>query len=226
MDIVSGNAWFIGGLQPGRPARPVPDPRPVPDLLSIIEDENAVFIMTVFRRRVYETIGGFDEALRTNEDYDFWLRAAVAGFRFARNDRPLAHYRQRSDSLSAAEGQMIRGILLVYGKLRTQLQDRPEMIAAIDAQVIRFERELLAAEARAALRERNSAATGSSLAALHAVNGGMTLGLARFMARWAPLCGRRISCAAVARRPRKAEAGRNTRSSLPITTGRRISAPR
>ena len=28
-----------------------------------------------------------------NEDYDFWLRAAVAGFAFARNDRPLGHYR-------------------------------------------------------------------------------------------------------------------------------------
>ena len=186
VDIVSGNAWFLGGLQPGRPARPVPDPRPVPDLLNIIEDENAVFIMTVFRRRVYETIGGFDEALRTNEDYDFWLRAAVAGFRFARNDRPLGHYRRRSDSLSAAEGQMIRGILLVYSKLRSQLLDQPDMLAAVDAQVLRFERELLAAEARAAISERNFAAAGSSIAALHAVNGGMTLGLARFMARWTP----------------------------------------
>ena len=186
VDIVSGNAWFLGGAQSGRPARPVPDPRPMPDLLNIIKDENAVFIMTVFRRRVFETIGGFDEALRTNEDYDFWLRAAAAGFRFIRNDRPLAHYRQRADSLSAAEGQMIRGILLVYNKLRAQLQDRPEMIAAIDAQVARFELEGLAAEARAALLARNSAATGSSLAALHAANGGVTLGLARFMARWTP----------------------------------------
>jgi len=186
VDIVSGNGWFLGGPLSGRPARPVPDRRPVPNLLNIIKDENAVFIMTVFRRRVYETIGGFDEMLRTNEDYDFWLRAAAAGFRFTRNDRPLAHYRQRSDSLSAAEAQMIRGILLVYNKLRAQLHDQPEMIAAIDAQVSRFERERLAAEARAALLARNSAATGSSLAALHAVHGGVTLGVARFMARWTP----------------------------------------
>ena len=186
IDIVSGNGWVLGGPQSGRPARPVPDRRPEPSLLSIIEDENAVFIMTVFRRRVYETIGGFDEAIRTNEDYDFWLRAAAANFRFARNDRPLAHYRQRADSLSAAQGQMIRGILLVYNKLRAQLHDRPEMVAAIDLQIARFERELLAAEAKEALLARNSAATGSSLAALHAAEGGVTLGVARFMARWTP----------------------------------------
>ena len=186
IDIVSGNGWFLGGPRSGRPARPFPDTRPLPDLLSIIEDENAVFIMTVFRRRVYETIGMFDESLRTNEDYDYWLRAAAANFRFARNDRPLAHYRQRSDSLSAAEGQMIRGILVVYAKLRAQLGDRPEMMAAIDAQVARFERLLLAEEAKEALGARNTAATGHSLAALHAAEGGVTLGLASFMARWTP----------------------------------------
>lgn len=186
IDIVSGNAWFLGGPQTGRPARPVPDDRPVPDLLNIIKDENAVFIMTVFRRRVYERIGGFDEALKTNEDYDFWLRAALAGFRFARNDRPLGHYRRRADGLSAAEGQMIRGILVVFAKLRAQVQDRPDLLEAIDVQVARFERDRLSAEAREALHARNSATTGSSLAALHAAQGGVTLGLARFMARWTP----------------------------------------
>ena len=46
--------------------------------------------MTVFRRRVWETIGEFDERLATNEDYDYWIRAAARGFRFARNPRPLA----------------------------------------------------------------------------------------------------------------------------------------
>ena len=41
--------------------------------------------MTVFRRAVYERLGGFDETLRTNEDYDYWLRAAAG---FARAQRP------------------------------------------------------------------------------------------------------------------------------------------
>ena len=99
-------------------ARPHPDTRPDPDLAAIIGDEWSVFIMSVIRRRVYTTIGAFDEEMRSNEDYDFWLRAAVAGFTFARNDRPLGHYRIRPDSLSASDVRMIRGILHVYTKLR------------------------------------------------------------------------------------------------------------
>ena len=92
----------------------------------MLADETSIFIMSIFRRRVYETIGGFDEKFRTNEDYDYWLRAAVAGFRFRRNDRPLCHYRRRDDSVSAVDARMLAGILLVYGKLRPMLADRPD----------------------------------------------------------------------------------------------------
>ena len=81
VDIVTGNGWFLGGRLHGRTARPSPDVRPQPTLTTILADETAIFIMSVFRRRVYEAIGGFDETLRSNEDYDFWLRAGVAGFR-------------------------------------------------------------------------------------------------------------------------------------------------
>ena len=80
--IVSGNAINRGGTEDGRPARAVPDARPAPDLLTILRDEMAVFIMSVFRREVVDRVGGFDEEFRTNEDYDFWIRAAFAGFKF------------------------------------------------------------------------------------------------------------------------------------------------
>jgi glycosyltransferase involved in cell wall biosynthesis len=186
IDIVTGNAWFLGGPSSGQPARPVPDPRPVPDLTRILADETAVFIMSVFRRRVYETIGGFDEALRTNEDYDFWLRAAAAGFLFYRNDEPLGHYRQRDDSLSVSELRMIRGIERVYYKTRPLLINRPGELAILEAQLTRFEGERLAAEARRALEIGDAAAAGDHLAALHKHRGGAVLGVARLMARWTP----------------------------------------
>ena len=116
VDIVTANAWFLGGAQTGQPAAPSPDPRPDPDLCHLLGDETAVFIMSVFRRRVDQKIGGFDESFRSNEDYDFWIRAAVAGFRFVRNDRPAGYYRRRDDSLSADELRMLKGILRVYVK--------------------------------------------------------------------------------------------------------------
>jgi glycosyltransferase involved in cell wall biosynthesis len=186
IDIVTTNAWFVGGSFSGQTAGPQPDPRPDPDLRHLLEDETAVFVMCVFRRRVYDAIGGFDEAFRSNEDYDFWIRAAIAGFRFARNDTPAAYYRRRVDSLSADELRMLNGILRVYAKTRTALAHRPDELAILDAQVERFETERVAAEARHALETGNRAAVQEYVTALHRRRGGAMLRLASVMARWAP----------------------------------------
>jgi glycosyltransferase involved in cell wall biosynthesis len=186
VDVVTGNAWFLGSSLSGRPARPWPDARPAPALVDILADETAVFIMSIFRRRVYEKIGPFDEQLRTNEDYDFWLRAACAGFVFHRNDKPLGYYRRREDSLSACELRMLPGILRVLRKLRPDLLDRPAELAVLDAQIVRFETEHMAAEVRGAIEARDFAAAGRHLAMLHGRRGGTLVQMARLMARWTP----------------------------------------
>jgi len=124
--------------------------------------------------------------MRSNEDYDFWLRSAVAGFTFARNDTPLGHYRVRTDSLSASDVRMLRGILHVYTKLRPVIADRPHEMGILQRQIARFESELLTAEARLALEIADFAAAREHLGALHARRGGATLVLARFLARWWP----------------------------------------
>lgn len=186
VDIVTGNGWELGGARDGGFARPYPDPRPQPDLASILGDEFAVFIMSVFRRRVYEVVGCFDETLRTNEDYDFWLRAAVSGCRFARNDQPLGHYRVRSDSLSANEMRMLRGILVVYRKIRPLVAGHARELAILDAQIDRFHTEWLAAEARQALETSDFRAAREHLGRLHARRGGAAIVMARVLARIAP----------------------------------------
>ena len=186
VDIVTGNGWFRSGRLDGQLARPSPDPRPVPTLARILEDETAVFIMSVFRRRVYESIGGFDESLRTNEDYDFWIRAATAGHLFWRNDEPLGFYRRRNDSLSAGELRMIRGIIRVLQKNRPALLHRSHEVAILDAQLGRFETDRIAAEAREAIEDRSFDRAADCLAQLHRRRGGAALGVARLMARWTP----------------------------------------
>ena len=186
VDIVTGNGWYLNGAKHGQLARPFPDPRPDPTLASILADEWSVFIMTVFRRSVYTTVGTFDEEMRSNEDYDFWLRAAIAGCVFARNDRPLGHYRVRTDSLSASNVRMLRGILHVYWKLRPGIAHRPQEMAILERQISRFEAELLAAEARLALEIADFEAAQEYLGALHARRGGASLRVAHFLSRWAP----------------------------------------
>jgi glycosyltransferase involved in cell wall biosynthesis len=186
VDIVSGNGWYLGSRRHGRPVRPYPDQRPQPTLATILADEESIFIMAVVRRRVFDTIGGFDEALRTNEDYDFWVRAAIAGFRFMRNDEPLGHYRRRNDSASASEIRMLTGILRVFDKLRPQLADRPAELGIAEAQVARFERERLAAGAREALDTGKVDLAAEYLADLYRHSGGAAVKLAGVMARWTP----------------------------------------
>lgn len=186
VDIVTGNAWTLGSHEDGLPARPTPDPRPAPNLATILTDELSVFIMSVFRRRVYETIGGFDDMLRTNEDFDFWLRAAIAGFVFARNDKPLGYYRRRDDSLSASQVRMLRGALRVYYKQRPSLLMDARSLRLLDDSVQRFEADLIAAEARDAINQKDFSSANRHLSALNERRGGAMVRVAKLLARWTP----------------------------------------
>jgi glycosyltransferase involved in cell wall biosynthesis len=186
VDIVSGNARNLGGSAHARPARPFPDPRPDPGLLEILADEEAIFIMSVFRRRVYEVVGEFDETMRSNEDYDYWIRAAIAGFRFARNDRPLGWYRRRDDSLSASDARMLRGIVRVYAKAAPLLSGNPEAIRIVESQIARFETERFAAEARDAIRAGDFQVARERLNVLRQRRGGATVRVAAILAQWSP----------------------------------------
>ena len=184
--VVTANAFMLGGPRDGQPVYPCPDPRPQPTTAHIIADENAIFIMCVFRRAVYDAVGGLDESKATNEDYDYWLRISHAGFRFLRNDRPLGRYRWRPDSLSANEARMLRGILVVLNEHRPRVQPGSEEAVALERQVGRFETELLASEARAALETGDYSAAARHLDALGARRPAMALSIARLMARRAP----------------------------------------
>ena len=140
--------------------------------------------MSLFRRRVYEAVGEFDERLRTNEDYDYWIRAAMLGFRFFRNDRPLDRYRRRDDSLSASPIKMLTGILQVYRKLRPMLANRPAERAAIERQIARFEIECLLAETREAIETGNPRAAARPLGQLRRRRrGDPTTAIAYYLAR-------------------------------------------
>jgi glycosyltransferase involved in cell wall biosynthesis len=175
VDIVTGNAFLRGGAGDGRTARPFPDPRPAPDLMQILLDDEAVFIMTVLRREVVDSIGGFDEDLFTNEDYDLWIRAARAGFRFRRNPRPLGWYRCRLGSLSSNTVRMLTGIVRVYRKALADAEPGSAIATVIEQQIARFDAERLAAEARLAIENGDAAVAAEFVDALKTRRGGWSL---------------------------------------------------
>ncbi len=57
----------------------------------------------LYRRVVYEKVGGYNERTFLAEDYDYWLRVS-AYFTLAHLKRPLYYYRQHPDSLTSRYG--------------------------------------------------------------------------------------------------------------------------
>lgn len=55
-------------------------------------DESQIFVTAAFRREWFDRVGGFRTEFY-NEDYDFWLRAMMAGAKHIYNPVPLALYR-------------------------------------------------------------------------------------------------------------------------------------
>jgi glycosyltransferase involved in cell wall biosynthesis len=166
VDIVTVNAINLGGGQSGQPLWPSGPLLEPLALIDIIEREDAVCIMSIFRRQVYQTIGAFAERskgdddrilFKGNEDYHFWIRAAHAGFRLVANHTPACYYRRRPDSISADEGGMLTGIITVLKEARTLCAGLPRELSALDRQITRFERELMFSDLRNALIKRDAA---------------------------------------------------------------------
>jgi glycosyltransferase involved in cell wall biosynthesis len=164
VDVVVGNARYRGGPRNGRPCRPLRGDGVPISLAEILADETVLFIMCVFRREAAEAVGGFDAAFLTNEEYEMWIRAALAGFTFTRHTRPLGWYRCGLEgSLSSSETRMLKGILRVLARTRPALAEESPERVILDGQAERFERELAAAERRRRLLSSPSLAKAYAL---------------------------------------------------------------
>jgi len=62
--------------------------------------QNQLIACSLFKKEVWENIGGYDENLKEGyEDWDFWWRACKAGYKITLVDKPLYTYTQREDSM-------------------------------------------------------------------------------------------------------------------------------
>lgn len=149
--VISPNAWYLGGgALDGRPVRPWPaNPHEI-RFIDMIEQVDAVFAMSVFRREVYDTIGGFNEARYRSEDYEFWLRAAAADFRFITSPEPAARYRNRADT--ADQAALLESVMSVLASARGfRRRARADELAAIDRQLERLTAQSLLLRGKQAL---------------------------------------------------------------------------
>jgi glycosyltransferase involved in cell wall biosynthesis len=63
-------------------------------------------VTSLLPRTWFKALGGFDETMKSWEDWDFWLRAARSGYCFTRIEQPLVHYRFYTGSRREEGGQL------------------------------------------------------------------------------------------------------------------------
>lgn len=98
----------------------------------LVDQECNVLVSALIRRTAFARVGLFDEELRTNEDYDLWLRIAHDGGRFVYYQRPFWRYRRRAGQLSGDPLVMWRGYLRVLEKTKLTLNLTPAERAAVE----------------------------------------------------------------------------------------------
>lgn len=117
-----------------------------PDVYQGLIHGNFINPNTVcMKRSVYDRIGGFDEALRSAEDWEYWLRAAKSGIVIAYQPEVLTLYRMRSNGLSADRVTMCETALSVLTKQYTY--DLPDIEKkTVDTEIAQWNMKLVIAQ--------------------------------------------------------------------------------
>jgi glycosyltransferase involved in cell wall biosynthesis len=106
------------------------NPFPVDDQ-RIAVLERCFVIAPAIRKSRLMAIGGFDEQLRTSDDWDFLIRAVVSGAQVGLVDAPLMRYRLREGGVTSARVPVLRERVTLFEKTRRdQRLDERERAAA------------------------------------------------------------------------------------------------
>jgi glycosyltransferase involved in cell wall biosynthesis len=92
-------------------------PRWAEESFAHLLEDNFISVLTVLMRRsCFDEIGGFDERLHANQDYDLWLRMTANNHRFKYINIPLARYRRHKYSFARNTEKKIESYKLLLGK--------------------------------------------------------------------------------------------------------------
>ncbi|MDX6415206.1 MAG: hypothetical protein QOH23_2616 [Gaiellaceae bacterium] len=116
-----------------------------------ILERNFIFGLAAVRRQRLLDVGGFDESIRWTTDWDCWIRLILQGSRAGAVAEPLALYRVRADSLSAARRDHVGGRLQTLRKAASTDGLSVLERRTVNATIAEQERELALLEARSAL---------------------------------------------------------------------------
>lgn len=84
---------------------------------KLLKYGNFIYTGTVFfRRNIFDKFGGFDEGLRSAEEFDYWLSLSRRGVNFLHQDKYLTLCRSRKDGLTSDSSTMYTTCITVFEK--------------------------------------------------------------------------------------------------------------
>ena len=99
-DFIHGNALqMYSDSEHGRLIPYIP-PVKYPTLSDLLEKNVIHNMTTMYRREVFEKLGGYDETLKWGEDYEFHLRCLSKGMKIGYCDAFLCYYRIHADQVT------------------------------------------------------------------------------------------------------------------------------
>lgn len=116
---------------------------------SLVEQRCTVLTTVMARRSALEAVGGYDETLRSSEDFELWLRLVKGGFRIDYQRELLARHRIRAGSLTSDQVWMYDHALRVLAKAHTRFQ-----LTAEEADVVTRRQEFFSVERLLLLAKR------------------------------------------------------------------------
>jgi Glycosyl transferase family 2 len=165
LDVLTTNADLeVEGAVAGRYYPDVGE-FPVDDqLLAIIDSDTAIFGAAAVRRSTFETAGGLNEGLRSGDDWEFWIRLALAGSRLGLVDEPLYRYRIHERGTSTDQLRGARDAVQMFEGLLGLAEPGSREQAAIEQALEAHLRNAALTEAEHALRTQASDRRARSLA--------------------------------------------------------------
>jgi glycosyltransferase involved in cell wall biosynthesis len=101
------------------------------DLYQTLLERNYIGMhaTVMYRRQIFDAVGGFSTSLRSCEDYEMYLRI-VRKHGVTRHDRIVAEYRSHNASMSMDAGRMLRSVMTVLAGQWCYINGHPEQVRA------------------------------------------------------------------------------------------------
>lgn len=154
-DVVYCNARFFGeSVYDGKEYMDVCPSHGEATSRALISRRCHVFVSVIARIEILKRIG-FDESLRSCEDFDCWLRLTAAGHKIGYHRKILVRYRKHGGSLSANPTWMAEhNIRVLTASLKLWPEDSEEVKLLLEAKASKTA-ELETIRGKMALRNRN-----------------------------------------------------------------------